>query len=119
MFVKKIITLAIFWQFFHLSNCSLAHVKYTKLKAINWGLPLAGHRLNATPIATSKVPNRMKCMAECGKTKGCVAINLGPHQAGKHECELLDTSRYGLWADMTVKDGWSYAGSKVEKLASG
>jgi hypothetical protein len=64
-------------------------MKYSKLKAINWVLPLAGHKLNVTPIATSRVTNYIKCMTHCAKTKGCVAINLGPAQAGEHECEML------------------------------
>ena len=109
--MEKLIALAIFWHF-HLSSCSLSHVKYASLKAINWGLPLAGHRLNSTPIASSKVANRVQCLASCAKTEGCVAINLGPLQAVEHECELLDTSRYGF-ADMAVKAGWTYTGSKV------
>ena len=114
MSVKKVSALAtIFWHLFQLSSCSLARVKYGNVKAINWGLPLAGHRLNATPIATSKVPNRIKCMAQCGKTKECVAINLGPDQAGEHECELLDSTRYGFLFAITVEAGWTYTGPKV------
>jgi hypothetical protein len=34
MFVEKLIALAIFWHFFHLSSCSLSHVKYASLNAI-------------------------------------------------------------------------------------
>ena len=77
--------LCMLWQLFQLSSCSIAHMKYSNLKAINWGLPLAGHKLNVTPIATSKVTNHIKCMAECGKNKQCVSINLGPSQGGVRE----------------------------------
>ena len=112
--MKKVTAFAIFWQFFHLSSCSLAYLKYANMKAINWGQPLAGHRLNATPIATSKVSNRIKCMAECGKTQGCVAINLGPNQVGEHECEFLSNTRYGFsFVNITAEAGWTYTGPKV------
>ncbi|XP_028406691.1 ficolin-1-B-like [Dendronephthya gigantea] len=84
------------------------------MKAINWGLPLAGHKLDATPIATSKVSNRIQCMAKCTKTQGCVSINLGPSQAGEHECALLDTTRYGsTFRNLTVAAGWTYMGPKT------
>jgi hypothetical protein len=86
-------------------------MKYSKLKAINWGLPLAGHKLNVTPIATSRVTNHIKCTAHCAKTKECVAINLSP---GEHECEMLETTQYSLlFAKFTAKAGWTYVGPKV------
>ncbi|CAB4038036.1 Hypothetical predicted protein, partial [Paramuricea clavata] len=92
-------------------------MKYSKLKAINWGLPLAGHKLNVTPIATSRVTNHIKCMVHCAKTEGCVAINLGPAQAGQHECEMLETTRYSILnilsaKTFTAKAGWTYIGPK-------
>ncbi|CAB4020032.1 Hypothetical predicted protein [Paramuricea clavata] len=103
--------LCILWQCFHLSSCSIAHMKYSKLKAINWGLPLAGHKFNVTPIATSRVTNHIKCMVHCAETEGCVAINLGPAQAGEHECEMLETTRYSIFnAKFTAKAGWKYVG---------
>ena len=106
--------LCILWQCFHLSSCSIAYMKYSKLKAINWGLPLAGHKLNVTPIATSRVTNHIKCMVHCAKTEGCVATNLGPAQAGQHECEMLETTRYSILnSKFTAKAGWTYVGPKV------
>ncbi len=106
--------LCMLWQIFQLSSCSIASLKYSNLKAINWGLPLVGHKLNMTPIATSSVTNRVKCMAECGKTKGCVSINLGPSQSGEQKCELLETTRYSKSnAKFTVQAGWTYVGPKV------
>jgi hypothetical protein len=110
--------LCMLWQYFHLSSCSIAYMKYSKLKAINWGLPLAGHKLNVTPIATSRVTNHIKCMAHCAKTMGCVATNLGPAQAGQHECEMLKTTRYSILnvfsaKIFTAKAGWTYIGPKV------
>ena len=88
-------------------------MKYSNLKAINWGLPLAGHKLNVTPIATTRKTNHIKCMAECGKTKECVAINLGPSQDGEKECELLDVVRHSLSnANFVVSTGWTYVGPK-------
>ena len=108
--------LCMLWQLFQLSSCSIAHMKYSNLKAINWGLPLAGHKLNVTPIVTSTVTNRVKCMAECGKTKGCVSINLSPSQSGEQKCELLETTAYSrssLNAKYAVQAGWTYVGPKV------
>jgi hypothetical protein len=53
-------------------------------------------------------------MIECGKTKGCVAINLGPSQNGEKECELLDVKRYSSSnANFIVSPDWTYAGPKV------
>ena len=89
-------------------------MKYSNLKAINWGLPLAGHKLNVTPIATTRKTNHFQCMAECGKTKGCVAINLGPSQDGEKKCELLNSVRHSLSnANFVVNAGWTYVGPKV------
>ena len=89
-------------------------MKYSNIKAINWGLPLAGHKLNVTPIATARKMNHIKCMAECVKTKGCVAINLGPSKNGEKECELLDVMRYSSSnAKFIVNAGWTYVGPKV------
>ena len=114
MSLKKIVILAVLWHVFYLASCSLFHVNYANVKAINWGLPLAGHKLNATPIATSKVSNRIQCMAKCTKTKGCLSINLGPSEAGKHECALLETILYGsTFPNLTVAAGWTYVGPKV------
>ena len=107
--------LCILWQLFSLSTADISYVKYSKLKAINWGLPLAGHKLNVTPIATARKTNHIQCMAECGKTKDCVAINLGPSQDGKKECELLDVLRHSLpnTKYFVVSPGWAYVGPKV------
>ena len=113
MAVAIVFALALFWQTFHLSTCTLAYRKYGNLKAVNWGLPLAGHRLNATPIATKNVADRMACMTQCVKTNGCVAINFGPEQAGEHECELLNTTRYRVFQEIIVKPAWTYTGIKV------
>ncbi len=114
MTATKAIAALMLWQFFQLSSCSIAHMKYSNLKAINWGLPLAGHKLNVTPIATSKVTNHITCMAECGKTKGCISINLGPSQSGEQKCELLETTRYSKSnSKFTVQAGWTYVGPKV------
>ena len=108
------VILCILWQLFSLSSCTISYMKYSKLKAINWGLPLAAHKLNVTPIATTRKTNHIKCMAECGKTKGCVAINLGPSQDREKECELLDVARHSLSnADFIVSTGWTYVGPKV------
>ena len=94
-------------------------MKYSKLKAINWGLPQVGHKLNVTPIATARKTNHIKCMAECGKTKGCVSINLGPSQNGEKECELLDVIRHSFSnANFIVNAGWTYVGPKVHKYCS-
>ncbi len=114
----EITAFCILWKLFHLSSCSIAHMKYSKpvskLKAINWGLPLAGHKLNATPVATSRVTNHIKCMAQCAKTEGCVAINLGPLQGKERECEMLDITRYSVSSfNFTAKAGWTYIGPKV------
>ena len=91
-------------------------MKYSKLKAMNWGLPLVGHKHIATPIATSKVTNHSKCMAQCGKTEGCVAINIGTSQEDQeHKCEMLDTTRYSAsnFMNFTAQPGWTYTGLKV------
>ena len=99
-------------------------MKYSKLAAINWGQPLAGHKLNVTPIAMSRVTNHIKCITECAKSEGCVAINLGPSQAGEHDCEMLKTTRHSLFnanvmlnsisnAIFIAKPGWTYVGPKV------
>ena len=118
MSVRRIaVILCMLWQLFSLSSGAISYVNHSKLKAINWGLPLAGHKLNVTPIATARKTNHVKCMAECGKTKGCVAINLGPSQNGEGECELLDVVRYSfsanLNANFVVSVGWTYVGPKV------
>lgn len=114
MAVARIFSLVFLWQLFHISTCALSYLKYGNFKAINWGLPLAGHRLNATPIATSKVSDRMACMTKCVKADGCIATNFGPEQAGEHECELLNTSRYGFsLKKIIVEPGWTYTGPKV------
>lgn len=114
MSVQKIAAMCILWQFFHHSSCSIAYMKYLKLKAINWGQPLAAHKLNATPIASSTVTNYVKCMGQCGKTKGCVAINFGPMEGGERKCEMLGTTRHSAsMANITVKAGWTYVGPKV------
>lgn len=114
MLPREIIAVCLFWQFFHQSCCKIAYLKYSKLKAINWGLPLTGHKLNATPIATSKVTNHVKCMGRCGKTEGCVAINLGPSQSGERECEMLRATRYSLLVPISVEADWTYVGPKVQ-----
>ena len=114
MAVGKICVLVFLFQLFHIATCTLAYLKYGNFKAINWGLPLAGHRLNATPIATSKVSDRMACMTKCVKTDGCVATNFGPEKTEEHECELLNTTRYGIsFKKIIVESGWTYTGPKV------
>ena len=106
--------LCIIWLSLHLSSCSIAHMKHKNMKALNWGLPLAGHKLNMTPIATTKATKHMKCMAQCTKVEGCVAINLGPSQNGEGECEMLNLTRYSKPpAGFTAKPGWTYVGPKV------
>jgi hypothetical protein len=114
MSVRSIaVTFGIFWQLFSLSRAGISHMKYLNVKAINWGLPLAGHKLNATPIATTKKTNHIQCMVECAKTEGCVAINHGPSQNGEKECELLDVARYSLKNPIIASPGWTYVGPKV------
>ena len=114
MAVARICAIVLLFQLFHIATCTLSYVKYGNFKAINWGLPLAGHRLNATPIATSKASDGITCMTKCVKTDGCVATNFGPEQAGEHECELLSTTRYGLsFRKIIVESGWTYTGPKV------
>ena len=115
MIAKQITAaLCLLWQFFNLSSCSIGHMKYRKLKVMNWGLPLAGHKFNVTPIATSKATNHMKCMTQCTKTDGCAAINLGPLEEGKQECEMLNITRHlKLHKKFTPKPGWTYIGPKV------
>ena len=44
-------------------------MKYSKIKGITWGLPLAGHRFNVTPIATTKATNHIECMTRCTKAE--------------------------------------------------
>ena len=106
--------LCIVWQLFSLSIATISYMKYSNLKAINWGLPLAAHKLNVTPIATTRKTNHIKCMAECGTTKGCFAINLGPSKNEEKECELLDVVRHSLSnANFVVSTGWTYIGPKV------
>ena len=113
MDVKTIAAFAIFLQLCRFASCDIVHIKYANLKGINWGLPLAGYRLNVTPIASVKVSNRIACMAQCVKTKGCVATNFGAEQAGDHECELLDTTRYSNVVNEMVEGAWTYTGPKV------
>jgi hypothetical protein len=83
---------------------------------MNWGLPLAGHKYNVTPIATSKVTDNMNCMVQCGRNEGCVAINIGPRLQGQdRKCEMLDTTRYSVsnFMNFTAQPGWTYIGLKV------
>ena len=106
----------ILWQFLHSSSgtINVASLKYSRFKAINWDLPLVGHKFNVTPIATTKVTSHIKCMAQCGKTEGCVAINMSPLEGEEHECELLDLTRYSKFSlKLIVKPGWTYTGPKV------
>ena len=109
-------SLYMLWHCFHLScsSVTVAHMEHSHLKAINWGFPLAGHKLNVTPIATSIEKNHFKCMVQCGKTDDCVAINLGPLQDGEHKCELLETTRYSKSNSKFIANaGWTYSGPKV------
>ena len=108
------VALCIIWLSFHPSSCSIALMKHRKLKAVNWGLPLAGHKLNMTPLASAKATNHMKCMAQCTKIEGCIAINLGPLQSEERECEMLDNTRYSKPpVKLIAKPGWIYVGPKV------
>ena len=53
-------------------------------------------------------------MVQCGKTDGCVAINMSPLQGEEHECEMLDLTRYSkFFAKFIAKPGWTYTGPKV------
>lgn len=89
-------------------------MKHKKLEVVNWGLPLAGHKLNMTPIARAKATNHMKCMAQCTKIEECVAINLGPLQSEERECEMLDNTRYSRPpVNFIAKPGWIYVGPKA------
>ena len=101
---------------FHLSSCSITLMKHKKFRAVNWGLALAGHKLNMTPIATTKATNHIKCMTQCTKIDGCLAINLGPPHNGERECEMFNITRYSMvWplVKFTAKPGWTYVGPKV------
>ena len=92
-------------------------MKYSKIKGITWGLPLAGHRFNVTPIATTKATNHIECMTRCTKAERCMAINFGPPQAQsrERECELLAITRHlKSPKKFTVKPGWTYVGPKVD-----
>ena len=114
MSIRQITALfCVVYQSFDLSSCIIAFMKHSKIKAMNWGLPLAGHKLNMTPMAT-KATNHMKCMAQCTKIDGCVAINLGPPQNGEQQCEIFNVTRYSKPpANFTAKSGWTYVGPKV------
>ena len=115
MYARQIaVTFCIAWQFFHLSNCTIAYMKYSKIKAINWGSPLAGHKFNVTPISTTKTTNLIQCMTQCTKAEECIAVNFGPPQSGERECEMLAITRHSKSKEkFTVKAGWTYVGPKV------
>lgn len=115
MCVRQIVVaFCIAWKFFHLSNCTIAYMKYSKIKAINWGLPLAGNTFNITPIATTKATNHIQCMTQCTKAEKCIAVNVGPSQSGERECEMLAVTRHSKSQKrFTVKAGWTYVGPKV------
>ena len=109
----EITALCIIWLFLEMS--SVVDAKHSKFAVVNWGLPLAGHKLNTTPIAISAVTNHIQCMTQCVKTNGCFAVNIGSLSEGLHNCEMLKTGRYYFISNVpfVLQAGWTYIGPKV------
>ena len=101
------------------AKTKLTYVKHSKLTGtINWGLPLAGHKLSTKPINSGTAKDRVHCMMQCTKTEDCIAINLGPQDArGLHVCETLSVHRHfvNLVNNITVAAEWTYVGIKVRQ----
>ena len=61
------------------------------------------HRfLNATPVASSKVPDGLTCADSCLQHERCWSYNLRarPDGKGQYDCQLLATDRYSAPAHM-------------------
>lgn len=114
--VSPATSLNVFLYAIVISSSSATYREMSDFRVINWGLPLAGHKLKVRPLNMGTARNLFDCMSQCTKTEECISINLGPRVGEEHVCEELKQDRHRLFKNMTIQPGWTYVGLKVKYL---
>ena len=65
---------------------------------------LHGHRLKMSPLATLEVDKEMKCTSSCMRNKDCFSFNVKKLSSTSFLCELLNTSKFIDYENLTRDD---------------